>query len=388
MLLARPSTSFLCLVACTSILIACSGEPTIGTLIHEDAARPRPRALEEPARDETLIAVDAEGVVRLVDATRLAIGLGVRAGEDGAVPIDLSSYAEDGELRRLAVLTQSDPEGPVDVAVFPFTGQLAARPRVARRFEGFLRVLALEEGALVFQRGEAFEWNLVPMQEERPRSKQCPMPTSVLAVEDHDGATHVLALARSAEDTPVLARGVVEDGALARCEVSALDAGLSEAARLVRLEGVDFTVDVRGGELSIGRLSGPEQAPTGLPFGRVEAVVPLEIEGEPAIAALGSEPARLAVVWLDLQGEGEELVLAAASEQLAGPVEQVYAGFQRSVAFAGGRVFVATAAGLQAFEPRRAPATLGPISLPAPVAALRGPLASAPALEAEENSRQ
>jgi hypothetical protein len=199
-------------VLASFVLLACHSEPTIGTLVHEDSARPRPRALEEPERDETLVAVDSSGVVRLVDAASLELRLGVRASEEEATVVDLSVHAEEGELRRLAIVSQAEEEAPSDVSVFPFTGDVFARPRVVRRFEGVLDVLALSDGALVFQLGEAREWSFVSAGEDRPRSKQCPMPTSVLAVEHHEGATHVIALARSADDTPILARGVIEEG--------------------------------------------------------------------------------------------------------------------------------------------------------------------------------
>ena len=374
-------------VLASFVLLACHSEPTIGTLVHEDSARPRPRALEEPERDETLVAVDSSGVVRLVDAASLELRLGVRASEEEATVVDLSVHAEEGELRRLAIVSQAEEEAPSDVSVFPFTGDVFARPRVVRRFEGVLDVLALSDGALVFQLGEAREWSFVSAGEDRPRSKQCPMPTSVLAVEHHEGATHVIALARSADDTPILARGVIEEGQVARCEVTPLSDALSEAARAVRLDGVDLIVDAVAGELVVGRLGGPAPTPVGLPFGRVEAVIPLALGAERGLAVVGSEPSSVVVVWLKL--EGDPLVSTAASEALGAHVEQVYVGLHRALAFAAGRLFVATSAGLEAFEVEPPPAaTLRPVALPDVVRSLRGPLASAPALEGEETGQE
>lgn len=393
------SKCLLCAFTCTMALSSsCIDEPEVGTLVHEDTARPRRGALERGAEQEapvandgTLVARGPDGRVYLVDVATGARRWALGSPSDNA--LDLSVLAKGGTLAQVVTLALDEEQISGRLVVRPFSGAAFARPKDLGQYEGFVRTLATKRGAVVFQEDLGQRWILARSDGAWTPSKSCPIPRSILDVIEREDETRIVALARSADDEAVWVEATVGDTGVRECVVELVAAPLSSSARAVRLAEVgDVVADVRDGLLQLGLLDAEGDvslASTDLETERIEVAIPWRIRApsstsggasSTAIVVVTSAPPAVVVVEVISTDDDGVAIGAIASAGLRGEVEPAWSFFRRNVAIVSGQLFVASDAGLDSFVLDPDSWTLEPVLLDDDVAALRGPIASAPSL--------
>ncbi|NUP11106.1 MAG: hypothetical protein HOW73_34100 [Polyangiaceae bacterium] len=366
-------------VVVSSMVAGCVGDPKLGTLVHEDTARPPAISLERAPAMDTLAARGADGRVHFIDVPTYGF-VGAVSPPEGEGPLDMSAWVDDDGSFSLALLARDEEEQSGTLALRAYDPPLSifVRPRLLGTFEGSTNVLSVDRGAVVFQEDLGQRWILARSDGQWLPSKPCPIPTSLLRVVPTEDGLEVTALARSADDEPVVVHAVITDEGVVTCEQELVATPLSPSARAVSLGEGDVVFDVADGSLVMGEL-GEQLLPVAFETDHIETAVAYDSDGATFVAVLSSSPSRIGLVTIGQSPDGETVALEVRSHDVNGTIEPANAFFSRSVAFVSDRLFVATRERLEAFDLSEDD-VLAPIELPPLMQKLRAPLTALPVL--------
>jgi hypothetical protein len=350
-----------------ALIVACHAsrpEPDPEAPLAGSAPPPPPPRGEEgwlaaTTNEGAVVVLDPEGVVA---TTQPSAGYGglfdLAARPTGLVSYEETDEGEGAELGLYAFVEGAD--GP----------SLGARQRLAW-VDGIARVASTSAGLVIFEENQGTRWHLDREGMPPLPSVECPRPASLATFAGFDG-DHLVALSSPFPfDAPVERVEVVASSTgLGPCVRTVLT-DLPAAPRLLRTSsGRELAFGTRLGHVHVARLDGPLALPVvELPVAAasVEAVLP---SGDDDALVLTTGPSRLTRVRLG--GQEAPSVDVVSSVALPGEARSEQQFFSRELALLGRRAFVATGAGVVAFD--LGDDALTEVPLPASASLLRGPL--------------